>query len=108
VLRPVPASTASLTVSTVGVGLTVPANKKIVVAKLTVFAQPIRYTRDTTTPTATLGHYATDKGRILLIGQEEIRGFRAIREGGADATVVYSFYEGTYGPDDIALLAAGL
>lgn len=107
-LRPVASSTVSLTVSTVAVGLTVPASKRIVVAKLTVFAQPIRYTRDATTPTATLGHYATDKDRLLLVGQDEIRGFKAIREGGADAAVVYSFYEGAYGPDDIALLAAGL
>lgn len=79
-----------------------------VVAKLTVFTNPIRYVRDTAAVTAAMGHYATDKDRILLIGREEITGFRAIREGGSDAVVIVSYYEGTYDASDIALLAAGL
>lgn len=105
-LRPITGATAALTVGAAAVALASPP-ARAVAAKITVHAQPIRYTRDTTTPTAALGHYATNTNRLLLIGQEEIRGFKAIREGATDATLTVSYYEGTYGPDDIALLAAG-
>jgi hypothetical protein len=95
--NPLPAS-ASLTVSSTAVGLSSPprgANMAI----LTVHSHPIRFLVDGTTPTTSLGHYAADKYEIVL-KRTEISNFKAIREGGTDATITVSYFSGSPDPDD--------
>jgi len=91
--------TEMLTVSTTSVGFTATkyrpsaasareATKVLISVDPT---NPIRYTIDgTTTPTSSVGHYAVGT-TFELEGYDNIKNFRAIRQGGVDAIVAASF-----------------
>lgn len=68
-------------------------------AVVTVEAQPIRYTRDGTSPnsgsTPPVGDvHSAGNDPIPLWGLEEIQKFRAIRSGAADATIHVTYFKG--------------
>lgn len=103
--------TAALTVDNTAGGVplaTSAAKDAATFAVLTVHSQPIRYVKDAAVVTTAMGHYATDKDVIVLRDQQQIDNFRAIREGGTNATVSVSYFEGTPDEVDLAMLAAGL
>lgn len=78
----------AITVSTVSIGIT-PAliDQKENYALITIEDQPLRFRLDGTAPTSTEGHLRTDTDAIELYGNDELRKFRMIRDGGVDATV---------------------
>jgi hypothetical protein len=59
-----------------------------------VIAQPINFTLDGTTPTASVGFLAAATDQIHLNGIQEIRAFRAIRNGASDATLEVTYFYG--------------
>lgn len=83
----------AITVSTTAVGFTAatfaPSNaREAVAAMFTVESNPVRYRYDGTAPTATEGHRAVAANDpIIIYGRQNIRNFKSIREGAADATV---------------------
>lgn len=60
--------------------------------EVNVIDQPVRYTMDGTTPTATLGRKAAALATVTLLGQRQILLFQMIREGGTDAEVEVTFF----------------
>ena len=55
----------------------------------------IRYTVDPSlTPTASVGHKLGAGGQIQLTSENEIKNFRAIRDGSANAILDISYYRG--------------
>lgn len=87
-----------ITVSTTAVGFTATkyrptsadarrATKVVVTVDPT---NPIRYTLDGTTPTSSVGHYAVAT-QFVLEGYDNIKNFKAIRQGASDAGVAASF-----------------
>lgn len=63
-------------------------------AFISVESQPIRWTVDGTAPVATTtGHKATDTDTITLNGIDAITKFRAIRDGGTNATIHVTYFK---------------
>jgi hypothetical protein len=84
----------SLTVSTSVVTLTLPSGKMPRAANIAVSGQPIRFTRDgLTTPSASVGLRAIAGQYIHLVSTEQIQNFKAIREGGSDATIAIEYVD---------------
>ena len=81
----------TLTVSTAALPITTairaPGGISTDFCYLTVEAQPVRYTTNGTTPTASVGHLVAAAGVIPLLGSPDITAFRIIRQAGVDATV---------------------
>lgn len=78
-----------LTVGTSAVGLTVPAEATYVVVE----AQDgvIRFRLDGTAPTATAGHRLVE-GEGVQLTRAEAQGFRAVREGSVNVSVMATAY----------------
>lgn len=79
-----------LSVSTTAVSLTIP--RVAMTAKIYVRTASIVFKRDTGTPTATEGFQANQDDIIVLNSRAELDGFRAVRQGGTDATVDIEYY----------------
>ena len=79
-----------LTISTTAVPLTVPSAS--MVAQIYVRTASIVFKRDTGTPTATEGTQADATDLINLNSRSEVDGFRAVRQGGTDATVDVEYF----------------
>ena len=61
---------------------------------ITVHAQPIRYTFNGTNPVAaTTGHYAAAGVEIFVSGYQNIKNFKAIRDGGTDASIGVTYFK---------------
>lgn len=88
-VSPIANSYEQITVSTTAVGLTVPLKAKIAV--VTVESQPIRYRDDTTDPTDTVG-VLVSPGATLIVCSHSLGRFKAIRQGGSDASLSVSYY----------------
>lgn len=81
-----------ITVSSTAVGLTAskyaPAGaERADSAFLTLEGGEIRYRYDGTNPTASVGHRLSDGGYVVLIGQNQLEKFKAIRVGGSDGSL---------------------
>ena len=61
-------------------------------AYVTVDSNPIRYTMDGTTPSASIGHAVAAAGGFWLEGESTIRNFKAIRSGASDAVINVSYF----------------
>jgi len=81
----------TITVSTVAKGLDPTKVRKAKVAWAEVQTAEIRYYLSGTLPTTTAGHVLYATSTILLENEFEMRGFRIIRDGSADASVVVSY-----------------
>lgn len=85
-----------LTISTTAVSLTSatydPATGTAQSALVTVDTNPLRFRADGTNPTAAIGHNVTAGNSIEVCGISNIRNFRAIRSGAADAVINVSYY----------------
>ena len=79
-----------LTISTTAVSLTVP--RVAMAAEVYVRTASIVFKRDTGTPTATEGTQADPTDIINLNSRSEVDGFRAVRQGGTDATVDVEYF----------------
>jgi hypothetical protein len=87
----------TITVSSVAIGFTsskvsstgVPSAKAAII---TIETNPLRYRYDGTAPTTTVGHLraATDTP-LVVWGINNIRNFKMIRQGGADASVSVTY-----------------
>jgi hypothetical protein len=61
---------------------------------VTVHAQPLRYTFDGTNPVAaTTGHYAAAGAEIFIGGYQNIKNFKAIRDGGTDSSIGVTYFK---------------
>ena len=80
-----------------GVALTPSGSQEF--ATITVETALIRWTRDTTAPTTTVGHLAGPGDVIVLDSNEDIVAFRAIRVGSTSGTLQTSY-------DDMKLTSA--
>lgn len=61
---------------------------------ITVHAQPLRYTFDGTDPVAaTTGHYAAVGAEIFIGGYQNIKNFKAIRDGATDASIGVTYFK---------------
>jgi hypothetical protein len=56
-------------------------------AVIQVLGQPIRFTLDGTDPAAAVGFSTVAKDLIYLNSYQEVKAFKAIREGASDATI---------------------
>ena len=82
-----------LTVSNAAVSLTnVQAGFGALGALITVEGADIRYRVDGSVPTATQGMYVAAGSVIKLESRFEVRNFRAIRAGAADAVLDVTYY----------------
>ena len=90
-LVPVKDSYQALTVSTTALSLTVPVRARQ--ATLYVEDQPVRWTTDQTTPTASVGLLAKADTTLVLCGAAAMTRFRVIRQGGTDASVRVTYDE---------------
>lgn len=79
-----------LAISTTAVSLTVPTSA--MVGEIYVRTASIVFKRDTGTPTATEGFQANVADIIVLNSRDELDGFRAVRQGGTDATLDVEFF----------------
>ena len=79
-----------LSIAGTAVTLTVPADA--MVAEIYVRTAPIVFTRDGTTPTATLGMQANVDDIILLNSRDELDRFQAIRQSGVSATIDAEYF----------------
>lgn len=61
-------------------------------ALVTVETQPIRIRMDGTDPTATVGHLLQDTDALVITGPNNVIKFRAIRDGGSDATILVTYF----------------
>ena len=73
-----------------GIALTVP--RTAMCAEIYVRTAAIVFTRDGTAPTATLGIQANAGDIIMLNSREELENFRAIRQGGTNATLDVEYF----------------
>jgi hypothetical protein len=60
-------------------------------AFITLEGGDIRYRYDGTAPTATVGHLLSDGGFLVLIGQNQMEKFKAIRVGGRDGSLSVTY-----------------
>lgn len=90
-LVPVKDSYQALTVSTTALALTVPVRARQ--ATLYVEDQPVRWTTDQTTPTASVGLLAKADTTLVLCGAAAMTRFRVIRQGGTNASVRVTYDE---------------
>ena len=87
----------SITVSNSSVGLTAatysPGTQVLPTrgAIITVEDQNIRFRIDGSAPTTTVGHLAKNDDTITLGSIDDVVSFRAIRQGGVDATIKVSY-----------------
>lgn len=79
----------SLTVGATTVSLTSALLTGKRFALITVEAAPIRYRLDGGSPST--GHEAAAGARLELLGPSQLHGFRAVRQGAADATLRVSY-----------------
>lgn len=86
-----PVGYEQVTVSTTAIGLTVPVGAQRAV--MVVEAQPLRYRDDGTDPTATVGMLAVATTRFDIESREALLAFKAIRDGGTNATLSVSYYK---------------
>lgn len=62
-------------------------------ALITVHAQPLRYTLNGTDPVAaTTGHYAAVGAEIFVKGYQNVKNFKAIRDGGVDSQIGVTYF----------------
>lgn len=87
----------ALTVSTASVALTASAGARA--AYITVEANPIRFRLDGSAPTSSAGHLMVPTAGtpplpfvLELESEAAVANFRAIRQGGADATLHVTYY----------------
>jgi len=73
-----------------GKTLTVPTAARA--ALITVYGAPIRFWTDGTAPTNATGHRADVYDQIELPNRKELVNFKAIREGGTNATLEVTYY----------------
>ena len=85
----------SLTVSTAAVGFAITAAQIAAggfnVARIDVDTTAIKFRWDGGDPTSSVGHSAAAGTSFLLHGAQRIAAFRAIRNGGSDATLRVTF-----------------
>ncbi len=79
----------SLMVSTSAVGLTAVGSPTTAI--ITITGGDIRFRSDGNDPTGAIGHVVFDGGIITLTSAADIASFRAIRDGGTDATLSISY-----------------
>ena len=79
-----------LSISTSTVSLTIP--RTAMAAEIYVRTASIVFKKDSGTPTATEGFQANADDIILLNSRDELDGFRAVRQGGTDATVDVMYF----------------
>lgn len=82
----------TITVSTTSLRLTAATSAGSLGALVTIETNPIRYRFDGTAPTAAVGHLAPIGQAIEVCGGDNIRNFRMIRQGAADATATVSYF----------------
>lgn len=80
-----------LTVSTISLALTVPANA--IYAYITVDAQPVRFRLDATAPTAAIGQPLVANDVVFLSGADLINRFRVIRSAAADSILNIHYFQ---------------
>ena len=83
--------TVTTAVKTFTAATIVSGDKKARVAYITVESQPLNFTYDGTTPSATVGHNLTAGSVLVLTGYANIAAFKMYRSAGADATVKVTF-----------------
>ena len=110
VKRPVSGKRERLTVGAAAVGLTAASytiaatggasagndfginRREASYALVQVLAQALNFTLDGTTPTAAIGYLAAANDLIHLNSAQEIRAFKAIRNGASDSTVEVTYF----------------
>lgn len=97
------AGTATATANGVATGSAANATYAI----LQVLIANIRWTKDGTTPTASVGNQALNGSFIHLRSNADIKAFKAIREGGTSATVEIDYFSGDPTPAESTLPAVG-
>lgn len=89
---PLSGGTFGQTISTTAVPLTDPPGDAVE-AEIYVRTASVVFTRTGIAPTATRGFQADPGDIIMLYSRSEILGFRAIRQGGTDATVDPEYFD---------------
>lgn len=91
----------TVTVSTVSIGFTASkilqnvtggTKRRCVKALFTVETNPVRFRFDGTAPTATVGHLMAAGDSFLVTGDANVSNMRLIRQGGADGTVMVTYF----------------
>lgn len=90
VLEETPLADEQVTVSTTVVGLNPPPNANV--ALIQALTNPIRFKANGDSPAAAEGLRMAPNDVIRLEGFKTLHGFRAIREGAADATVEAHYF----------------
>lgn len=81
-----------LTVSNSAIGLTIPSGIRPNYAFITTENNQIRFRVDGTDPTSSEGHIVDPGSTIELVDEEQIRKFKAIRTGAADAIFRITYF----------------
>lgn len=80
----------TLTVGNTAITLTAskyrPVGEQADSAFITLEGGDIRYRYDGTSPTSSVGHLLSSGGYLILVGQNQMEKFKAIRVGGTDGT----------------------
>lgn len=66
-------------------------NNSAIFATVTLDDYPIRYRLDGSDPTASVGHILNPGLHVILVGKNNIKNFRAIRQGQNDAIINVSY-----------------
>lgn len=69
-----------------------PRSSSAISALLQVQGEPIRWTIDGTTPTATVGFRVDPDTTLRVTGPQDLLAFQMIREAGVDAVVAINFF----------------
>lgn len=78
---------------------TLPIKLRANAAEIQVISQPIRWTIDGNTPVGgSVGMYAPANNTIILDNWDQLKAFKAIRDGAVDATLLITYGLG-YRPD---------
>lgn len=80
-----------LTVSTVSLALTVPANS--IYAYIAVDAQPVRFRLDAVAPTAAIGQPLVAGDIVFISGSDLLTRLRVIRSGGVDSVLNIHYFQ---------------
>lgn len=83
--------TVTTAVKTPTAATLVSGSKKARVAYITVESQPINFTYDGTTPSATVGHNLTAGSTLVLTGYANIAALQMYRSAASDATVKITY-----------------